>query len=120
MPYAQLTLADHDQNGFVAVVRFTGFATTADVLAWVKAFEPITVERDPDATFEFCLDVFENDHEQVDEVMPLPTQIARRLAPAAVDRVLNERPEPDTVSGRTFAVLPAPSLAEFGLVPAAA
>lgn len=111
-----LTVADHEQNGFVALARWQ-FADETLARAFIAAEDAAISEgaepdhRDPDIAFTFILDLHDGRYNCVDSGRNLPTQAAMRLAPDQVREWLNMRPAPDDwLLQRTWGVLlPTPS-----------
>ncbi len=96
-----LTVADHEQNGFVALATWNGLPEP-EARALISAIDAsISDEAEPDiktAAFTFILDLINGDDDILDTGSRcLPTQIAMAIAPAEVQRWLNERPAPDSV-----------------------
>jgi hypothetical protein len=106
--HIELTVADHDKNGFVSLARWPAMseAEALAVLAGIDA--EISDEIEPDiktANFTFILDL-RHGSELVDTGKRLlPTQVAMRLAPDHVRRWLDERPEPDEVINRRIPMI---------------
>ena len=96
-----LTVADHEQNGFVALAAWNDLpeAQTRAIISAIDA--SISDEAEPDiktAPFTFILDLMNGDEDLLDTgTRCLPMQIAMAIAPAQVQRWLNERPAPDSV-----------------------
>lgn len=97
-----LTVADHDQNGFVALAKWTGLTEQA-AREFIEATDrSIQDEAEPDSAgpFNFILDLVEGEEwsDMIDTGKRfLPTQTAMSLAPDAVRQWLEERPDPDSV-----------------------
>lgn len=96
-----LTVADHEQNGFVALARwnFPDEATARRFIEAENAAIPEGAEpdhRDPDTAFNFLLDLHDGVWDCVDNSRNLPLQSVMRLAPDQVRRWLDERPDPDS------------------------
>jgi len=102
-PSVILTVADHEQNGFVHLVRWP-FASMAEARAFVRSVDgEVTDESEPDirsAAFTFILDLCDGWDTVDNGKRLLPTQVAMSIAPEAVRDWLDERPDPDSVSGR--------------------
>lgn len=99
-----LTVADHEQNGFVALAKWSHL-TEPEARAFIEATDAsVCDDAEPDvktAPFTFILDLMNDNHDLVDTgKRMLPTQIAMSLAPDAVRRWLEERPDPDSVMDR--------------------
>jgi len=101
----ELTVGDHEQNGFVHLARWK-FENERAARAFIEAENAaIQPGSEPDLktdAFTFILDLHDvdlaNDYaSMVDNSRELPTQQAMRLAPEQVQRWLEERPEPDSV-----------------------
>lgn len=111
----ELTVGDHEQNGFVHLARWQ-FANEAGARAFIDAENAAIPEgSEPDHktdAFTFILDLHKGARcdEMVDNSRNLPMQSAMRLAPDQVSCWLNERPEPDSVA-RLGALLATPALA---------
>lgn len=106
--HIQLTVADHEQNGFVSLARWRRM-TEADVReAVARVGEEISDDMEPDiktAPFAFILDICDGfDIHDIGERC-LPTQIAARLAPDQVRAWLDERPDPDAVISRAIPII---------------
>lgn len=99
-----LTVCDHERNGFIGLARF-GFPLMGDArrfVATVDAMVEDDAEPDRDeAPFWFLLDLHEGDDvaSMIDNSRRLPTQVAHRVAPEAVNAWLAERPDPNLVAG---------------------
>lgn len=111
----QLTVGDHEQNGFVGIARWQ-FPDERSARAFIEAENAAIPEgAEPDHktdAFTFILDLHEGARcqDMVDNSRNLPLQSAVRLAPDLVQRWLTERPEPD--SARYHGpLLPTPALA---------
>jgi len=98
-----LTVADHEQNGFVSLARWI-FPDEAAARTFIEAENAAIPEgaepdhRDPDVAFTFILDLWDGpDYSAgtVDNSRNLPMQSVMRLAPDQVSRWLDERPNPD-------------------------
>lgn len=99
-----LTVADHEQNGFVALASWR-FDSEAGARAFIKAHDDaVDPEAEPDiktAPFTFILDLMDANGDMPDTgERLLPTQNAMKLAPEQVQKWLEERPEPDSVIDR--------------------
>ena len=111
----ELTVGDHEQNGFVHLARWQ-FLSAAAARAFIAAEnEAIPQGAEPDHktdAFTFILDLHEGVacENMVDNSRNLPLQSVMRLAPDQVQRWLNERPDPDSVS-RLGPLLAVPALA---------
>jgi hypothetical protein len=91
--FVTLTVADHEQNGFVALARWNF--------------------PDEVAARAFILDLHDERGDTVDDSRNLPMQSVMRLAPVQVSEWLDERPDPDTrlfSPGWRGTLLPTPSL----------
>lgn len=109
MSHIILTVADHDQNGFVALARSPAM-TEAEARAFIEAKDAlVTDESEPDIAtgpFTFILDLMEANGDCIDTGKRcLPTQIAMSLAPEQVRQWLDERPDPDSVMDRHIPTL---------------
>lgn len=113
-----LTVADHEQNGFVSLARWN-FRNEAAARAFIEAENAAIPDgaepdhRDPDTAFNFILDLCDGRHNTVDDSRNLPLQSVMRLAPDQVREWLTERPDPDTrlmSSNWRGTLLPTPSL----------
>lgn len=111
----ELTVGDHEQNGFVHLARWQ-FTSEAAARAFIAAEnEAIPEGAEPDhmtEPFAFLLDLHEGTRcdNMVDNSRNLPLQSAMRLAPDQVRNWLNERPDPDSVT-RLGPLLAVPALA---------
>lgn len=95
-----LTVADHEQNGFVALAAWRGMALSEahEHIAGIDASIDDEMEPDIDtAPFTFILDLWEGDDCIDSGARLLPTQIAMSLAPEQVRGWLDSRPEPDSL-----------------------
>lgn len=107
-----LTVADHDQNGFVAIAkwsRLSGAQARAFIASQDAAVSDDSEPNIKTAAFTFILDLVD---EKSGDIMDtgkrcLPTQIAMSLAPDQVRRWLEERPDPDSVINRAVPEAPA-------------
>lgn len=116
--FVTLTVADHEQNGFVALARwnFPKEVAARAFIAAENAAIPDGAEpdhRDPDVAFNFILDLHDERGDTVDDSRNLPLQSVMRLAPDQVREWLTERPDPDTrlMSPRwRGTLLPTPSM----------
>lgn len=104
-----LTVADHDQNGFVALARWPTMPET-EARAFIAAQDArVDDENEPDiktASFTFILDLMEANGDCLDTgTRCLPTQVAMSLAPDPVRRWLDERPDPNSVMNRHIPTL---------------
>lgn len=99
----ELTVGDHEQNGFVHLARwqFQDEPTARSFIAAENAAIPDGAEPDHKTdAFTFILDLHEGARcdNMVDNSRNLPMQSAMRLAPDQVRHWLDERPEPDSSS----------------------
>ena len=99
-----LTVADHEQNGFVSLAKWSGL-TEAEALEFISATDAsVCDESEPDiktAPFTFIMDLMDDNGDLIDNgKRMLPTQTAMALAPEQVRQWLEERPEPDSVMSR--------------------
>lgn len=106
-----LTVADHEQNGFVALARWPDMPE-ADARTFIATEDAsITDENEPDiktGPFTFILDLIDANGDMIDNSKRcLPTQNAMALAPEQVRRWLAERPVPDDVLGNAIPLLAA-------------
>lgn len=113
MLHVVLTVADHEQNGFVSLARWPD-TIEAEARAFIaRQDESITDESEPDiktAPFTFILDLMEANGDMIDSGKRcLPTQNAMALAPDQVRRWLDERPVPDCVINRAVPILSFPA-----------
>lgn len=96
----ELTVGDHEQNGFVHLARWQ-FPDEASARAFIDAENAAIPDgAEPDHktdAFTFILDLHEGERceNMVDNSRNLPTQSAMRLAPDQVRWWLDKRPEPD-------------------------
>ena len=95
-----LTAADHRQNGFVALARWTGLSE-AEARARIAAIDAmVSDDSEPDiasADFTFILDLHDPRLDLIDNGKRcLPSQIAMMLAPDQVQQWLADRPDPDS------------------------
>lgn len=108
----ELTVGDHEQNGFVHLARWQ-FDDEASARAFIAAENAAIPDgAEPDHMTDpltFILDLHEGTRceNMVDNSRNLPMQSAMRLAPDQVRRWLDERPEPDSVT-RLGPLLPTP------------
>jgi hypothetical protein len=96
-----LTVGDHEQNGFVALAKWSHLEE-AEARAAIDAVDAsIPEEAEPDietAAFTFILDLMNENGDLIDNSKrQLPTQTAMALAPDQVRQWLEERPDPDSV-----------------------
>ena len=111
----ELTVGDHEQNGFVHLARWQ-FHDEASARAFIEAENAAIPEgAEPDHmtdAFTFILDLHEGVRceNMTDNSKNLPMQSAMRLAPDQVRQWLDERPEPDSVA-RLGVLLPTPAFA---------
>lgn len=104
-----LTVADHEQNGFVSIARWTS-QSEAEARLFIASIDAgIDDDSEPDnktAAYAFVLDLIDANGDCVDTgKRMLPTQVAMSLAPDQVRRWLEERPIPDAVMHRAVPVL---------------
>ncbi|MGN6537589.1 MAG: hypothetical protein ACTHKQ_17905 [Mesorhizobium sp.] len=113
-----LTVADHEQNGFVALAQWSNLSEKQARAFIDKQDAAVSDESEPDintAAFTFILDLMESDGDCIDTgKRQLPTQIAMSLAPAQVSRWLDERPFPDAVINRVVPEVGRAALADGG------
>lgn len=107
----ELTVGDHERNGFVHLARwqFSNEAGAREFIAAENAAIPEGAEPDHETEpFTFILDLHEGARceNMVDNSRNLPMQSAMRLAPNQVRCWLDERPDPDSVV-RLGVLLPA-------------
>ena len=99
-----LTVADHEQNGFVALAETSVMLDDTARLLIMSVDALVDDDAEPDnktAAYAFVLDLMAGNGDCIDTgKRMLPAQIAMSLAPEAVSRWLEERPEPDTVINR--------------------
>ena len=103
-----LTVADHDQNGFVHLARWDGFSETAARQFIETIDDLVSDDSEPDnktASFAFILDLWDGQDCIDNGNRSLPTQVAMSLAPEQVQNWLLERPDPDSVCDRPIAIL---------------
>ncbi|GGB09120.1 hypothetical protein GCM10011491_41340 [Brucella endophytica] len=104
----ELTVADHEKNGFVTLARWPRMSK-AETLAAVAAIDAeISDEMEPDrltGPFTFILDIMDGYDLHDTGQRSLPMQVAMRLAPDQVRTWLEERPEPDDAIDRRVPVL---------------
>jgi len=96
-----LTVADHDQNGFIGLARWN-FSNEQDARSFVSGVDGLVDDdSEPDcadANFWFLLDIHKGAHNLLDEgVRRLPLQVAMKLAQKQVQSWLEARPDPDAV-----------------------
>lgn len=109
----QLTVGDHEQNGFVGVARWQ-FPDEPAARAFIDAENAAIPEgAEPDHktdAFTFILDLHSGTRceNMIDTSRNLPLQSAMRLAPEQVQGWLTERPEPDSVR-KCSPLLPMPA-----------
>lgn len=95
-----LTVADHEQNGFVSLARWS-FPNEKAARAFMASEDAAIPEGaepdhlDPDVAFTFLLDLADGRWDVVDNGRCLPLQAVMRLAPDQVREWLDERPNPD-------------------------
>jgi hypothetical protein len=95
-----LTVADHEQNGFMSLARWQ-FPDEAAARAFIEAENAAIPDGaepdhlDPDVSFNFLLDLADGRWDVVDNSRNLPLQAAMRLAPEQVRAWLAERPDPN-------------------------
>lgn len=111
-----LTVADHEQNGFVALAQWSGLSEEEGnhIIAAVNAAIPD--EAEPDAATEpytFILDLMDGAHTRIDESRLLPMQLAMRVAREQVTYWLEDRPVPDLVSNKVPPTLSITNLLSF-------
>jgi hypothetical protein len=112
-----LTVADHEQNGFVSLARWN-FPNERAARAFITAEDAAIPEgaepdqHDPDVSFGFLLDLANGRYETVDNGRSLPLQSVMRLAPEQVRDWLTDRPDPDSraLSNTWGVLLPTPAL----------
>lgn len=103
MPFLRLTVADHEQEGFVHLARWARTDRASAMKTIDRVMDLIDADAEPDrveAPFWFILDLVEADgfSQEYEGPKMLPTQIASRLAPEQVARWLRDRPDPDSYS----------------------
>lgn len=108
-----LTVADHDQNGFVALAQWPGLSERRARQFIDFIDDAVSDDAEPDiksAPFTFILDLMDERNGDLIDTgkRQLPTQIAMSLAPDEVRRWLEERPDPDSVMDRAVPVREAP------------
>jgi hypothetical protein len=99
--YVVLTVADHEQNGFVALARWPRMHE-AQARAFIEEQDSaVDDESEPDinsASFTFILDLVQGNGDLIDcGNRCLPTQVAMSLAPEQVRWWLDKRPDPDSL-----------------------
>lgn len=98
-----LTVADHEQNGFVQLASWRSFseADARNKIGVIDAAVPDEARPDLEtAPYAFVLDLIdERSGDLIDTSKLLPTQMAMRLASDQVQAWLSERPEPDDTYG---------------------
>lgn len=100
-----LTAADHEQNGFVSLAKWSNL-TEAQARSFIDAIDAsISDDAEPDiktAPFTFILDLMDDSNWDCIDTgkRMLPMQVAMSLAPDEVRRWLDERPEPDCAANR--------------------
>lgn len=105
MPKIILTVADHEQNGFVSLAQWPGL-TEDQARHIIDAIDAgISDEAEPDiktAPFTFILDLMDDGNGDLFDTgkRMLPMQVAMSLAPEQVRHWLDERPDPDSVIRR--------------------
>jgi hypothetical protein len=105
-----LTVADHEENGFVHIARWTGHSEQS-AREFVSAVDAsVDPEAEPDiksAPFTFILDIFDPQNWNLIDTgkRQLPLQIAMGLGGDHVRRWLDERPDPDAVIHRYVPVV---------------
>lgn len=103
-----LTVADREQNGFVALARWPALKLD-EARGLIEAIDAtISDDAEPDietAAFTFILDLWDGDYTIDNGKRLLPTQVAMSLAPEQVQHWLNERPSPDSVICRRVPTL---------------
>lgn len=104
-----LTVADHDQNGFVHLARWSKLCE-ASARGFIAAIdEQIDDDAEPDiktASQTFILDLWDGHDCIGNGKRLLPMQIAMSLAPDQVRAWLEERPDPDSTIYRPIPVGP--------------
>ena len=100
-----LTAADHEQNGFVSLAKWSNLSEM-QARAFIDVTDAsISDDAEPDiktAPFTFILDLMDDSNWDCIDTgkRSLPMQVAMSLAPDEVRRWLDERPEPDCVINR--------------------
>lgn len=112
-----LTVADHEQNGFVALARWPTLTKT-EARGFIEAIDrSITDDAEPDHktdAFTFILDLCEG-YDTIDNgKRNLPLQTAMSLAPEQVQDWLIERPIPDSVICRRIPIANRAALSNTG------
>lgn len=112
-----LTVADHEQNGFVPLACWPDL-TEHQARDFIEAIDGrISAEAEPDnetAAFTFILDLTEGLDTIDNGKRLLPTQVAMSLAPEQVQLWLNERPDPDSTIMRRIPLGPIDAIAKTG------
>lgn len=97
-----LTVADHEQQGFLSLARWQ-FPNEAAARAFIATEDTLIPEgaepdhRDPDVAFTFLLDLANGRWEVTDNGRNLPLQAVMRLAPDQVRQWLTQRPDPNAL-----------------------
>ena len=95
-----LTVADHEQNGFVAPARWPDM-TEGEARSFIEKQDALVDDdSEPDiktASFTFILDLMSSENGDLIDTGKrcLPTQVAMNLARGPVSRWLDERPDPE-------------------------
>ncbi|MBZ9759431.1 hypothetical protein LB553_00830 [Mesorhizobium sp. CA8] len=104
MNHVVLTVADFEQNGFVALAQWSGLSEEAARSFIAEQDAAVSDDAEPDsdtAPFAFILDLMTPNGDCVDNgKRMLPTQVAMSLAPEQVRLWLEERPDPDSAMYR--------------------
>lgn len=100
--YLELTVADHEANGFVGLARWriADMAQGEQLLAELDRLTPSEAAGDPKTDpYTFIMDLRGADDDLLQtSQLCLPLQIAMRLAPERVTWWMNTRPDPDSLA----------------------
>lgn len=103
-----LTVADHEQNGFVSLAQWVGM-NESEARAFIAEQDAlVSDDAEPDimsAPFTFILDLFSQGDLIDTGEHSLPLQVAMKLAPKQVQEWLNKRPFPNDVLNNSIPVL---------------
>lgn len=110
-----LTVADHMQNGFIALAQWPGISEpeARQIIFGIDHAVPHGSEPDiATADFTFILGLISDDGCTLLDTGEklLPTQISMRIAPDQVSQWLADRPDPDTSLWRAAPILPLKNL----------